>query len=195
MPRQLVVASNNHGKIAEFREGFARLDIALVPQSAFDIPAAEETEDNFVDNAMLKARNAAKHCTLPVLADDSGLEVVALGGAPGVCSARYAGPNASDALNNSRLLRELQDTEDRRASFSCVLVLAFGDDQSPALCVSASWPGVILKKPRGRGGFGYDPLFQAQGTDCSAAQLSAAVKRRISHRGQALKILLDILCP
>jgi XTP/dITP diphosphohydrolase len=191
---ELVLASGNPGKVREFQ---ALLGPAwrVRPQSELGVMPVAETGATFLANALLKARHAAQATGLPALADDSGLEVDALGGAPGVRSARYAGPAADEAANNARLLVALAGTPDQRrtARYRCVLVwLAGPDDQSP-LVAEGTWEGRILLAPRGRGGFGYDPLFLDPGTGLSAAELDAAAKNARSHRGQALARLQELL--
>ena len=191
--KKIVLASNNPGKVREFNVLLAGHDIEVVPQSAFEVPEAEETGLTFVENALLKARNAAHHTGLPAIADDSGLEVDALKGAPGIRSARYAGPGASDAENVEKLLAALRgvpETE-RTARFQCLLVLLRHEaDPTPLIC-QGTWEGRILEAPRGDNGFGYDPVFLVPTHDCSAAELSPDEKNRISHRGQALRCLVE----
>lgn len=186
-----MLATGNAGKLREMRALLDDLGFSIRAQSEFDVPEAEENGLSFVENALIKARNASRLTALPALADDSGLEVDALGGAPGIFSARYAGPNASDNDNNRALLEALADcpAEQRSARFHCVLVmLRHWQDPVPKI-FSAAWEGHILLAPRGEGGFGYDPLFQPLGLNASSAQLSAAEKNRISHRGRALALL------
>jgi XTP/dITP diphosphohydrolase len=191
-PHRIVIASGNRGKLAEFARLLAGWDCEAVPQSEFAIPPVAETGDSFVENALLKAHAAAQYSGLPAIADDSGLEVDALGGAPGIYSARYAGEDASDADNNRKLLAALQGipTERRSARFHCALVyLRHWQDPNPIIC-QAQWQGSILEAPAGDGGFGYDPLFLAAVEGCSAAQLDPETKNRVSHRGQAMALLL-----
>lgn len=193
--RRLVLASNNPGKLAELDRLLSPLGIHPEPQGQHDVPEADEPAVTFVENALLKARNAARYTGLPALADDSGLAVDALGGAPGVRSARYAGPGASDQDNIDQLLANLIDVNDghRSAQFHCVLVyLRHADDPTPLIC-HGIWPGHVLHEVRGEGGFGYDPLFWVPDTGCTAAELDPDTKARISHRGQALEGLLDRL--
>ncbi len=193
--KRIVLASGNRGKVREFNELLAGLDLEVVPQSEFGVPDAAETGLSFVENAIIKARNAAQHTGLPALADDSGLEVDALHGAPGIHSARYAGPGASDRENLDKLLAELKDVPDeqRSARFQCVIVfLRHAADPTPIIC-QGTWEGRILHAPRGANGFGYDPVFYVPTHDCSAAELPSEVKNRLSHRGQALAKLLGIL--
>ncbi|HET7306797.1 MAG TPA: XTP/dITP diphosphatase [Gammaproteobacteria bacterium] len=185
---RLVLATGNRGKLAEIREV---LGVDVVPQSDFDIESAEETGLTFVENAILKARHAAKASGLPALADDSGLEVEALQGAPGIYSARYSGPDATDQANVAKLLDALRDRPEaeRGARFRCVLVLMrHGADPSP-LIFEGTWDGRIAMQPMGDNGFGYDPVFFVPELGKTAAQLAAQEKNRLSHRGQALAAL------
>ena len=195
MTRRIVLASNNPNKAREIGQLLAGQAIEVLPQSAFDVPEAEETGLTFVENAILKARNAAAHTGLPAIADDSGLEVDALGGEPGIHSARYAGPDATDADNNARLLQALAEVPDERrtARFQCLMVFMRHDrDPTPLIC-QGTWEGRILREPRGENGFGYDPLFWVPEKQCSAAELTADEKNALSHRGQALRCLLEAL--
>ena len=192
MHKTIVLASNNAGKVREFGALLAGLDMDVVPQSQFNVPDIEETGLTFVENAILKARNAANHAHRPAIADDSGLEVDALDGAPGIYSARYAGPGASDRENLEKLLAMLSGVpeEQRSARFQCVLVyLRHALDPTPLIC-QGTWEGRILTSPRGRGGFGYDPVFFVPTHNCSSAELPPEVKNALSHRGQALQKLL-----
>lgn len=195
MTEKLVIASNNKGKIAELAELLAPLGMAPIAQGELGVGEAEEPAVTFVENAILKARHAARETGLPALADDSGLAVDALGGQPGVRSARFAGESATDQDNVDALLEAMTDIPDdqRGAQFHCVLVfLRHADDPTPVIC-HGRWPGSILRTPRGDGGFGYDPVFLAPEQGCSAAELSRAEKSRISHRGRALKLLAEQL--
>lgn len=195
MSRRIVLASNNAGKIREIQALLAGLDMEILPQVGFIREEAEETAPTFVENALIKARHAAKAAGLPAIADDSGLEVDALGGAPGVFSARYAGPGAGDAANNEKLLRALEGVaeEARTARFRCVLVyLRHAEDPSPVI-VEGVWEGRILTELRGANGFGYDPLFWVPGFGCASAELPPEVKNQLSHRGQALRALAERL--
>ena len=195
MRKTIVLASSNAGKLREFNQLLGGLDIEVVPQSQYSVHDADETGLTFVENAILKARNAAQHTNLPALADDSGLEVDALHGAPGIYSARYAGPKASDAENLEKLLAMLKDVpeEKRAARFQCVLVyLRHALDPTPLIC-QGTWEGHILPAPRGGNGFGYDPVFFVPTHACSAAELPAETKNALSHRGQALRQLLGAL--
>lgn len=192
MTRKILLASNNPGKVREIQAILAEHDMEVVPQSAFAILEAAETGLTFVENAILKARHAAKLSGLPSIADDSGLEVDALGGAPGVFSARYAGEGASDADNNARLLRELQGVPDekRTARFRCVMVFLRHEHDPSPIIGQGVWDGVILNEARGTGGFGYDPLFFVPEKGCASAELPAEEKNRLSHRGKALRDLV-----
>ncbi|SEH06845.1 XTP/dITP diphosphatase [Candidatus Venteria ishoeyi] len=188
---QIVLASNNAGKVREFNELLADLNMEIIPQGKWDFPEAEETGLSFVENAILKARHACEHTGLPALADDSGIEVDALDGAPGIYSARFAGQGASDADNYDLLLNKLKDTPsaERSARFQCLLVyMRHAKDPTPLICQGA-WEGQILSTPQGDNGFGYDPVFYVPDLDCSAAQLSSEQKNQRSHRGQALRAL------
>jgi XTP/dITP diphosphohydrolase len=188
---EIVLASGNAGKLAEVHAVLAPLGVTLRSQAEFGVPQACETGATFVENALIKARNAARHTGFPALADDSGLIVAALDGAPGVRSARFAGPHARDADNLNLLLEKLAGVPDERrdAYFYCVLVLlAHAEDPLPLIC-EGRWEGRILTEPRGQGGFGYDPVFSIPELDATAAELTAEDKNRLSHRGQALHTL------
>jgi XTP/dITP diphosphohydrolase len=192
LPERLVLATGNAGKLRELRELLAPWNVDVRPQFEFTRDKAAETGLTFVENALLKARFAAGASGLPAIADDSGLEVDALHAAPGIHSARYAGLTATDADNNLKLLAELDAVPPRRRSarYRCAVVyLRWPLDAAP-LIAQASWEGRILRAPVGVHGFGYDPLFEVAGTGRSAAQLDPAEKNRISHRGQALRLLL-----
>lgn len=194
-PQRVVLASGNPGKLAELQSLLRGLSLEVLPQSAFDVPPVEETGLSFVENALLKARHCALHAGLAVIADDSGLVVDALDGAPGIYSSRYAGNGASDAHNLSKLLADMAGMEERRrtARFYCSLVyLRHARDPMPVICEGV-WEGRVLEAPRGRLGFGYDPVFYVPEHGCSAAELEPEVKNRISHRGQALARLLGAL--
>ncbi len=192
---KIVLASNNAGKVREINLLLQNQQIEVVPQREFDIQDIEETGLTFVENAILKARHAAKESGLAAIADDSGLEVDALQGAPGIYSARFAGPGCNDADNNRKLiegLREIPD-EQRSARFQCLMVyMRHGDDPTPIIC-QGTWEGRIMQQPQGENGFGYDPLFFVPGENCTSAQLSPEIKNRLSHRGQALGKLLTAL--
>lgn len=193
--RRLVLASNNPGKLRELGELLAPLGLTLLSQGELGVGEAEEPAVTLVENALLKARHAARETGLAALADDSGLAVDALGGEPGVRSARYAGDRASDQDNIRALLAALDGVPeaDRTAQFHCVLVyLRHAEDPTPVIC-HGRWPGHILEAPRGEGGFGYDPVFLAPEYSCSAAELSREQKSRVSHRGRALRLLMEQL--
>jgi XTP/dITP diphosphohydrolase len=190
-PKKIVLASGNPGKLREFRTLFNSSGIELLAQSVFGVPSIEETGLSFVENALLKARNASLHSGLPALADDSGIEVDALAGAPGIYSARYAGIQASDEDNNRKLLADLETVADARRSarYQCVIVyLRHAKDPMPVIC-QGTWKGRIARDYKGDGGFGYDPLFYLPERGCTAAELTAEEKNRISHRGQATHAL------
>lgn len=194
-PPRVVLATGNPGKLREMREILAPWQVEVQPLSDFTLAAPEETGLSFVENAILKARFASSAAALPAIADDSGLEVDALDGAPGIRSARYAGAGAGDAANNARLLRELEGVLDARRSarYRCAVVyLRWPLDPAPIVC-QAGWEGRIGGAPRGEGGFGYDPLFVVDATGRTAAEMSAAEKNRVSHRGQALRALVTAL--
>ena len=191
----IVLASNNAGKVREIERLLAESRIHIRPQGEYGVPEAEETGLTFVENAILKARNAARHSGLPAIADDSGLEVDALRGAPGIYSARYAGPGATDEANLRKLLADLADVPEaeRTARFQCVLVyLRHAEDPTPLIC-QGTWEGCILFEPRGSNGFGYDPIFLVPSLDLSSAELDPDTKNRLSHRGQALRRLQEQL--
>jgi XTP/dITP diphosphohydrolase len=189
MTRRIVLASSNAGKLREFRALLAELDFTVIAQGELGIASAEEPHLTFVENALAKARHAAVHSGLPALADDSGLCVDALGGAPGVHSARFSGPNADDDSNNAELLRRLHGQAERRAHYTCVLVAVASADDPEPLIAEARWYGAIITQPRGEGGFGYDPLFLLSELGRTAAELPPDEKNRISHRGQAMRDL------
>ncbi|MGH8710336.1 MAG: RdgB/HAM1 family non-canonical purine NTP pyrophosphatase [Burkholderiales bacterium] len=191
--KKLVIASNNPGKLREIKELLAPHNIEVVPQSAFNIPEADEPHENFMENALNKARHASRYSGLPALADDSGICVDVLNGGPGVLSARYAGEPKSDERNNLKLLQMLHSATDRKAHYYCVLVLVRHADDPQPLVAEAQWQGEILYEPRGNGGFGYDPLFYLPQLGKTAAELSPEKKNQISHRGQALAQLAAML--
>lgn len=191
--KKVVLASNNAGKLREFGQMLATVDIEVLPQARFDIPEADEPHVTFVENALAKARHAAKLTGLPALADDSGICVKALGGAPGVYSARYAGEPKSDERNNEKLIADLQGKADRRAHYVAVLVFVHhADDPQPIIC-EGEWHGEIVDVPRGENGFGYDPYFLVPDLNLTAAEISAEEKNRRSHRGKALAQLMERL--
>jgi len=187
---RLVLASSNEGKLREFRRLLAPLRIAVVPQAELGIAEADEPHVTFVENALAKARHASAASGLPALADDSGVCVDALGGAPGVQSARYAGEPRSDARNNAKLVAELAGTADRRAHYYCVLVLVRHADDPQPIIAEGVWQGTIVDAPRGDGGFGYDPHFEDAESGLTGAELPLARKNEVSHRGRALRELI-----
>jgi XTP/dITP diphosphohydrolase len=195
MQHRIVLASNNPGKVREFNQLLSDTELEVVPQSAFSVPEIEETGLTFVENAILKARNATQHTGLPAIADDSGLEVDALSGAPGIYSARYAGAGASDLDNLEKLLTSLQGVDDdqRSARFQCLMVyMRHARDPTPRI-FQGTWEGSILREPRGSGGFGYDPVFLVPEMNRASAELPPDVKNRLSHRGQAIRQLVASL--
>jgi XTP/dITP diphosphohydrolase len=195
MQHRIVLASNNPGKVREFNQLLSDTELEVVPQSAFSVPEIEETGLTFVENAILKARNAAQHTGLPAIADDSGLEVDALSGAPCIYSARYAGAGASDLDNLEKLLTSLQGVDDdqRSARFQCLMVyMRHARDPTPRI-FQGTWEGSILREPRGSGGFGYDPVFLVPEMNRASAELPPDVKNRLSHRGQAIRQLVASL--
>lgn len=192
---KVIFASNNVGKILELQALVQDLSIEIIPQSSFDVPEIKETGLSFVENAIAKARHASQLTGLPAIADDSGLEVYALEGKPGIYSARYAGVNASAMENITKLLEKLKNIPDqkRAARFYCSLVyLSNAEDPTPLIC-EGTWNGFILKKPSGQYGFGYDPIFYVTSEKCSAAELDLAKKNSLSHRGKALRLLIEKL--
>ena len=192
---KLVIASGNQGKLRELSALLSPLDFDVHTQSEFHVPDVEETGTTFVENAIIKARNAAEHTGLPAIADDSGIEVDALNGAPGVYSARFSGPGATDDKNNALLVEKLRDIPElqRTARYRAVIVyMRHARDPSPIIC-EGSWEGRIILEPRGEGGFGYDPYFWLPSHHCTSAELSAEQKNALSHRGQALRELVDKL--
>ncbi len=193
MPTRLVLASNNAKKAAELQALLAPLGLQVIAQGELGVSEAEEPHPTFVENALAKARHAAAATGLPAIADDSGLCVAALGGAPGVQSARYAGEPKSDARNNALLLERLAGVADRRAHFVSVVVLVRSADDPQPLIADGEWHGQILESARGEGGFGYDPLFWLPELEQSAAELDAQLKNTLSHRGAAMRHLLDRL--
>lgn len=195
MIQRMVLASGNAGKLRELSQLLGRLDIELVAQGELGVSDAAETASTFVENALLKARHAARATGLPALADDSGLCVDALDGAPGLYSARYAGTHGDHGANNAKLLRELdgRPPQERGAFFICVLALLHHADDPAPLIAEGRWHGRILDAPRGEHGFGYDPLFLPDGQTLAAAELDDALKNHLSHRGQALAQLRQAL--
>lgn len=207
--RQVVLASGNAGKLREFAALLSPLGLELLPQTALGVPAAEEPFGTFLENALVKARHASRATGLPALADDSGVCVEALGGRPGVWSARWAairraqdaaaaahadgGPIDTDAANNAQLVSDLQGQADRRAHYYCVLVLVRSPHDPQPIVADGSWYGEVLDTPRGAGGFGYDPHFLIPSLGLTAAELDAEAKNRLSHRGRAMRALVERL--
>jgi len=197
MIKQIVLASGNKGKLREFSQVLGQWHVEVLPQSDFNVSDADETGLSFVENAILKARHAARITGLPALADDSGLEVDALNGAPGIYSARFSGEGATDEKNNARLLAELADVPEaqRTARFRCVLAfMRHAEDPTPLICQGA-WEGVILSESCGENGFGYDPLFLIPELGKASAQLAPEQKNKLSHRGQAVQELIAKIEP
>ncbi len=193
MFNKIVIATGNQGKLREIQQLLLPLDIEVLPQSDFDIPEADEPYFTFIENALTKARHASLHSGLPALADDSGICVDALHGAPGIYSARFAGEPKSDARNNEKLLQALEGIEDRHAHYYCVMVLVRNPEDPQPLIAQGIWQGEILQAPRGEGGFGYDPLFLDAKTGKTGAELPMDIKNRISHRGHALRDMLHLI--
>jgi XTP/dITP diphosphohydrolase len=190
---RIVIASNNAGKLREIRAILAPLAIEVAPQSDFNVNEADEPHFTFVENALDKARHASRVTGLPALADDSGICVAALNGEPGVHSARFAGEPKSDARNNEKLVDLMRVHRDRRAHYYCVIVLVRHADDPEPIIAQAAWHGEIVLEPRGSGGFGYDPYFYLPDLKCTAAELAAEQKNRLSHRGKALAALVERL--
>jgi len=196
---KLVIATGNKGKLREIQHILAPLQIEVIPQSELNVPECEEPFCTFIENALAKARHASKHTGLPALADDSGLCVDALNGAPGVLSARYAGKNPPNSLltqderNNDKLLLEMSHLSNRHAHFYCVMVLVRHAEDPEPIIAEGSWQGIILREYRGTDGFGYDPLFLDAKTEKTVAELPLEIKSRISHRGHAMTKLLQKL--
>jgi len=191
LPKKIVLATGNAGKLAEFQHLLAPLAIEVISQKSLGISDADETGLSFIENAILKARHAASVSGLPAIADDSGLEVDALNGEPGIYSARYSGADATDQRNNAKLIVRLAGVAQRTARFHCVLAfMRHGGDPIPFIS-HASWEGEILHEPRGANGFGYDPLFWVPELACSAAELGKEEKNRLSHRARAMQQLLS----
>lgn len=192
MSKQVVLATGNKGKVKELARMLSGLGIEVLPQSEFAVSEVAETGSTFVENAIIKARHAAKQTGLPAIADDSGLAVDALGGAPGVYSARYSGEQATDQSNIIKLLDAMADVpkDKRQAKFLCVLVfMRHADDPTPIIC-QGEWAGEITSEQHGENGFGYDPVFWVEEQNCSSAQLLPEQKNELSHRGKALKLML-----
>jgi len=197
--KKLVIATGNKGKLREIQHVLSELNIEIIPQSEFNVPECAEPHCTFIENALAKARHASKHTGLPALADDSGLCVDALQGAPGVLSARYAGKNQPNSLltqderNNDKLLQEMSSISNRHAHFYCVMVLVRHEHDPEPIIAEGSWQGIILREYRGSDGFGYDPLFLDDKTGKTVAELPLEIKSRISHRGHAMAKLLQKL--
>ena len=190
---RIVLASNNAGKLRELEQMLRPFDLEIVPQAALGIAEAEEPHHTFVENALAKARHASRHAGLPALADDSGICVAALDGAPGVHSARFAGEPKSDRRNNEKLIALLQGCADRRAHYYCVVVLVRHAEDPEPLIAEGRWRGEVVDTPRGEGGFGYDPHFFVRELQRTVAELESAQKDELSHRGQALRRLMGLL--
>ncbi len=189
--KKIIIASGNKGKLREFSQILQKFAFEVTPQSEYQVPDVAETGLSFVENALIKARNAAQFTGLPAMSDDSGIEVDALDGSPGIYSARFAGENATDDDNNKLLIEKLTNVaeEERTARYHCVIVyMHHANDPMPLIC-QGSWEGKILLKPRGQNGFGYDPFFHVPTHNCTAAELLPEVKNQLSHRGQALRAL------
>jgi XTP/dITP diphosphohydrolase len=188
--KRLVLASSNPGKLIEFRRLLSPLGIEVIAQGELGIADADEPHETFVENALAKARHASRSTHLPALADDSGICVAALGGAPGVQSARYAGEPKSDTRNNQKLVAELKGVADRRAHYYCMLVLVRHEGDPEPILADGRWDGTIVDAPRGTGGFGYDPHFLDAETGMTGAELPLKTKNELSHRGKAMRALL-----
>lgn len=191
--KKIIIASHNPGKLREIARILEPLGLEAVPQADFGVPEAEEPHVTFIENCLAKARHASAHTGLPALADDSGICVDALNGAPGVYSARYAGDPRSDARNNQKLIESLRGEKSRTAHYYCVMVfLRYPDDPQPIIAEGV-WRGEIIEKPRGTGGFGYDPHFLVPELNKTGAELSMDIKNQLSHRGQAMRALAEKL--
>lgn len=193
--QQIVLATGNKGKVREITQMLAEYPYEIIPQSNFNIPEVAETGLTFVENAIIKARHAAKIAGLPAIADDSGIEIDSLNGAPGIYSSRYAGIHASDRENLQKVLSDIESVADaqRTARFQCVMVMMqHADDATPIIC-HGTWEGTLLRQPVGENGFGYDPIFWLEQQQCSSAQLDPYLKDQLSHRGKALRQLVNQL--
>ena len=190
---KIVLASGNLDKIREINVLLSNTSYEIIPQSKFDVIEADETGVTFLENALIKARNAAKHTEHPVIADDSGLEVDALDGEPGIFSARYAGPNASDKDNLNKLIKNIKRLDQKycRARFICSMVFLKNLNEKDPINVEGVWEGRIITNPRGKNGFGYDPIFYIPSLGCTSAELSDEKKNKLSHRGKALRLLIE----
>ena len=188
--KDILLASGNKGKVRELKEMLFPFGLNVIPQSQFNVEEVPETGTTFIENAIIKARHAAKVTGLPCIADDSGLEVEALQGAPGIYSARFAGEEATDGTNIEKLLSSLSNETNRKARFVCVLVfMRHANDPTPIIC-QGYWTGEITEQQTGQNGFGYDPVFYVPELSCTSAELSPQQKHQLSHRGQALKQLV-----
>lgn len=190
-PQKIVLATGNKGKVKEFADLLAPLSVEVIPQKELGVEDVPETGTTFIENAIIKARHAAKVTGLPAIADDSGLAVRALGGAPGIYSARFAGENATDSDNIAKLLTQLDGEAERRAYFICVLVMMRHADDPTPIISQGLWHGNITETPFGEGGFGYDPVFYVPELKCTSAELDKATKNSLSHRGQAIPLLIN----
>ena len=190
---KIVLASGNLDKIREINVLLSNTSYEIIPQSKFDVIEADETGVTFLENALIKARNAAKHTEHPVIADDSGLEVDALDGEPGIFSARYAGPNASDKDNLNKLIKNIKRLDQKyyRARFICSMVFLKNLNEKDPINVEGVWEGRVITNPRGKNGFGYDPIFYIPSLGCTSAELSDEKKNKLSHRGKALRLLIE----
>lgn len=191
--KKLVLATGNRGKIDEFRALFAPLGVEIIPQGELNVPAADEPYGTFLENALAKARNASRATGLPAMADDSGITAEALGNAPGVHSARYAGEHATDRQNNEKLVADLKGNPNRKAHYTCVLVAVRSADDPDPIVAEGRWHGEILDFPRGMGGFGYDPYFYVPSLKRTAAEFGRSQKNSVSHRGKAMRAMLSAL--
>jgi XTP/dITP diphosphohydrolase len=195
MQHKIVLASSNQGKLREINEMLANSDIEVIPQSEFNIDDVEETGHSFIENALLKARHASSQAGLPAIADDSGIVIDSLQGKPGIYSARYAGEGASDEKNLWKLIKEIETLPegDRAARFICLMVyLRHTDDPTPVIA-QGEWQGIAITEPKGENGFGYDPMFYLPEYQCTSAELTSDTKNKLSHRGQALRKLIEKL--
>ena len=195
MMTDIVIATNNAGKLAEFRSFFKHTTLTFLPQSKFNVDDADETGTTFIENAIIKARHASKISQLPCIADDSGLVIDGLNGAPGIYSARYAGEPSNAANNRQKVLKAMEAVGDneRQAHFYCCLAYLRSAEDAEPIIASATWQGTIIRNEQGEKGFGYDPIFFVPEYQCTAAELDADIKNNISHRGQALKKLYQTL--
>ena len=189
---KIVLASGNLDKVREINALLSNTSYEIVPQSKFNVVEADETGTTFLENALIKARNAAQHTKYPVIADDSGIEVDALNGKPGIFSSRYAGPNASDRDNLNKLIKNIKglDPKDCHARFICSMVFLENMNEKDPIVVEGVWEGYVVANPRGKNGFGYDPIFYIPSLSCTSAELSDDKKNELSHRGQALRLLI-----